>query len=74
VTGGLGCGVIARDRELSFVGLQRDSRAREACFGFVVVKDRKFSALRLPFIDRRRERDGSVADDAGMLSEFGASD
>lgn len=69
----IGCGAIARDTELSFVGLWRESRAREACFVFV-AKPRKFSALRLPFTDRRRERDGSAADDAGMLSDFGVSD
>jgi hypothetical protein len=65
---------MARLRELSFAGLQRVSRPRGAGFALAAVKPRRVSALRLPLSDRRRERDGSAIDGAGVLSDLGVSD
>jgi hypothetical protein len=65
---------MARLRELSFVGLQRVSRPRDAGFALAVVKPRRVSALRLPLSDRRRERDGSAIGGAGVFSDLGVSD
>ena len=64
---------MARARVLSFVGLRRASRVRDAGFASAVAKPRRFSALRLPFSDRRRKRDGSEFGVAGTFG-FGVSD
>ena len=64
---------MARARVLSFVGFRRASRVRDAGFASVVAKPRRFSALRLPFSDRRRKRDGLTFGGAGTFG-FGVSD
>ena len=64
---------MARARVLSFVGLRRASRVRDAGFASADAKPRRFSALRLPFSDRRRKRDGSGFGGAGTFG-FGVSD
>jgi hypothetical protein len=46
---------------------------RDAGFASVVAKPRRFSALRLPFSDRRRKRDGLTFGGAGTFG-FGVSD
>jgi len=65
---------VARCRELSFVGLRRASSPRDAGFAFVAAKPRKFSALRLTLVERRRKREGSAVGGAGALGSFGVSD
>jgi hypothetical protein len=64
---------MARAKVLSFVGLRRTSRVRDAGFASAVAKPRRFSALRLPFSDRRRKRDGWTFGGAGTFG-FGVSD
>ena len=64
---------MARYSELSFVGLRRASSPRDVGFGLIAAKPRKFSALRLPLIERRREREGSTFGGAGAPGSFGVS-
>jgi len=71
--GMVGGDAMARLRVLSFVGLRRASRVRDASFASAVAKPRRFSALRLPFSDRRRRTDGSVVGGAGAFG-FSVSD
>ena len=64
---------MASCMELSFVGLRWASNPRDVGFGPIAAKPRKFSALRLPLIERRREMEGSAIGGAGAPGSFGVS-